>query len=357
LSPRTDSNPARSAAAQTRPQAILRDLTDPGRSMYTDDLEAGLKEPLYENIIIPELFGPIAVHIDLAKARRFAFTQGLDSSTVSGLPDGGPAPVTVPSTIVANDLLQLFTTKYAASKVVGLHTEEELSFLRPVSLGQDVTLEGQYVETYERRGQGHVVMEAEARDLDGAVLVRHRGTEIMRTTPGLVAGRSTASPPRERRVTGEVDGAQPAVVTLGADAATGMPLAPAVVTVSVEQAAVYSRIGEFVRNIHNSLDAARDAGLALPIVQGQQLACHVAHLLANRFGAGWYSGGWMRVRFLKPVTVLDEVTVAGVVHEVEPGSGGTRVNVDVWISSSAGLHVVGWARCTVPAHRRSAFLA
>ena len=37
--------------------AVWRDLTDPRRAEYLDNLEEGLKEPEFDNVQIPEKFG------------------------------------------------------------------------------------------------------------------------------------------------------------------------------------------------------------------------------------------------------------------------------------------------------------
>ena len=56
--------------------SVWRDITDPRRAETTDDLEAGLKEPDFENLEIPESFGPVQELIDDYKIRRFAFETG-----------------------------------------------------------------------------------------------------------------------------------------------------------------------------------------------------------------------------------------------------------------------------------------
>ena len=52
---------------------IWRDITDPRRAEYVDDLEAGLKEPEFENLQIPEHLGPVQEKIDDHKIKRYAF--------------------------------------------------------------------------------------------------------------------------------------------------------------------------------------------------------------------------------------------------------------------------------------------
>lgn len=322
---------------------IGRNLTDPSRAIHHEQLEAGLKEPVYDKIEVPEDFGPVDLLVDDLKIKRFAFVADdfgdwyLKGDSPWGGRIGQPG-------LLANDLLQLFTTRYAASQVVGLHTSEELWWHAPVRLGQSVRLTGRYVDKYEHRGQGSVVMEADARDLDGNLLMHHRGVEIMRTKPSEVGGRGSASSGQGPRVTGEYDHSRGRVKRLSPNVAPGTGLVSIHKEVTFEQMAVFSRLGEFVTNIHNDLATARAAGLDVPIVQGQQQVCYLAELAARAFGAAWFSGGWLKTKFLRPIKALEAIEVSGVVREVENCGRTTIVGLDVWVKDSSGkLATVGWA--------------
>lgn len=319
-----------------------RDLTDPRRASDVDDLEAGLKEPDFDQLAIPEALGPATVVVDDHKIKRFAFTQDdhhawhLDAS-----PFGGRR--VAHASLLGNDLVQLFTTVYAASRVVGLHTEEQLWFDSPAFLDEEVTLAGTYTEAYERRGQGYVVMEATATGADGRSILRHRGVEILRTRPGDVAGRGSATPSdADGRVTGEVPDGAPAFDAKAP--AAGQVLPTLAKTFTTEQAAVFSRIGEYVRNIHNDLALARDGGMRVPIVQGQQQYGAIAELLTRAFGTRFLAGGWLRVKFLKTVDVHEPIAVRGVVTSVDAD----RVHLQVWVRRADGaLSAAGWASAPI----------
>jgi acyl dehydratase len=324
---------------------VFRDLTDPRLAADGRELEAGCKEPVFENLAIPERFGPVTLVVDDHKVKRFAFTQDdhhpwhLDTSPF-GYRIGH-------ATLLANDLVQLFTTVYAASRTVGLHTEEQLWFDSPVRVGERVTLDGAYVESYHRRGQGYVVMEARARGEDGRSILRHRGVEILRTVPGAIAGRSSTNGGvggDARPVTGEVDAALPVARTAGDGLRPGMALPELAKEITAEQASVFSRCGEYVRNIHNDLDIARRGGMPVPIVQGQQQCDLVAELLTRFSGTRWFTDGWLRTKFVRPVAVFEPLRVGGVVHAVHGGAA----ELDVWVRRGDGhLSTVGWARCPV----------
>jgi len=323
-----------------------RDLTDPRLAIDMVDREAGLKEPEFENLEIPEQLGTVRVLIDDHKIKRFAFTQDeygpwyFDDS-----PFGGRIGQ---ATLLGNDLVQLFTTVYAASKVVGFHTEEQMWFDSPAKLGEVVTLSGAYVQSYVRRGEGYVVMEAQAVGEDGRSIIRHRGVEILKTVPGAIGGRATGVP--EKRVTGEVPEGARTIETITADTRVGDVLAPLEKSITFEQTAVFSRLGEYVTNTHNSLAAAREGELAVPIVQGQQQFGLVAQLLVRAFGAGFLTSGWMQVKFLVPVDVFEPLTITGVVTEIAPDDASvTRASLEVWVRRADGrLVTVGWASAAVP---------
>lgn len=323
-----------------------RDLTDPRRAVDTDDLEAGLKEPIFENLEIPEKLGPVTIVVDDHKIKRFAFTQDdfnpwtLDSSPFDGRRIGHAC-------ILGNDLLQLFTLNYAGSKTVGFHTEEQMWFDSPVYLGERVTLSGTYVEAYERRGQGYVVMEANAVGEDGRSIIRHRGVEILRTVPGALAGRGSGTP--DRKVSGELPPDARTVESFGRDSRPGDVLAPLDKTITMEQAAVFSRLGEYVRNVHNDLAIARHGKLRIPIVQGQQQVGVLGEYLTRGFGSHWFTGGWMRVKFLNTLEVFEPFRLTALVTGVETGAEGTKIELEVWIRRlcDGKLTAVGWASCTV----------
>jgi acyl dehydratase len=330
---------------------IGRNLTDPARALRRVELEAGLKEPVYETIEIPERFGPVDVIVDDLKLKRFAFV--VDDFGDWYLKAGPWGPRIGQPGLLANDLLQLFTLRYAPSKVVGLHTVEELWWHRPVVLGTRVRLTGNYTDRYEQRGQGSVVMEAEARDADGQLLLRHRGVEIMRTVPGKVGGRGSTrgASSSERRVTGVYDAALPLLERVTADAVAGQGLAPLRKEVTFEQMAVFSRIGEFVRNIHNDLAKAReDAGLDVPIVQGQQQVCYLAELAARACGRAWFTGGHLKAKFLRPIKAFERVELSGAVHALTREGDTLVADLDLWLRAEDGtLATVAWARCALEA--------
>lgn len=326
-----------------------RDLTDPRAVARGVDHEAGLKEPVFENLSIPEHLGPVTVLVDDHKIKRYAFTQDDHHPWHFGpSPFGGRI---AHAGLLSNDLVQLFTTAYRASRTVGLHTEEQLWFDGPAHLDEEVVLAGTYVDSYTRRDQDYVVMEASATAADGRGILRHRGVEILRTRPGDVAGRNrTGGGGAAGTVDGTFDPDAPTAVAGTPTVRPGAPLPPLHVTITQEQASVFSRCGEYVRNTHSDLAVAREAGLRIPIVQGQQQCGLITGMLTRFFGADLFTGGWLRVKFINPVEVFEPLEVGGAVTAVrEAGPGRLAIDVEVWVRRADGkLSTVGWARAEAP---------
>jgi len=333
----------------TNNEEVWRDITDPRRAEYVDDLEAGLKEPEFENLKIPEQFGPVKEIIDDHKIKRYAFE--LDDYLPWAMeekenPFGNER--IAQAGLLTNDIVQLFTLAYKGSKVIGLHTEAQLWFENPAKMNEVVTLEGKYTDAYEKRGQGYVVLDAAVKGQDNRTIVRYRGIEILKTTPGNIAGRASASP--EKKVTGEVPDNARFVDSITEDVKVGDVLRPLKKTITAEQAAVFSRVGEFVINIHNNLETARKGNLRIPIVQGAQFFCSLAELLTRAFGKDFFTSGWVRAKFISPIKVFEPFEASGIVTSVEElPEGRKKVGLEVWVrrSSDNRLSAAGWASCII----------
>lgn len=89
-------------------------------------------------------------------------------------------------------------------------------------------------------------------------------------------------------------------------------------------------------SIHDDPAAAREAGYAAPIADGEQVLALAARLLCERFGMGFLRGGSIEVAFIKPVyfgtTLVAHARVTAV-------SGGVA-QLDVWVSDQSGEKVM-----------------
>ncbi|MBO0875055.1 MAG: MaoC family dehydratase [Pseudonocardia sp.] len=296
------------------------------------------KEALYELVEIPESFGPVDVVVDDAKIRSYAFAQGDYGSWYFG--DSPFGERIAHPLVFANDLLFLFYEGYDGNTAQGLHTHERLRFVSPVHVGERVTISGGYVDKYERRGQGYVVLKAEARGEDGRLLVEHEGREIMRTVAGDIAGGHRATPSgRVVRAESRSD------LPIAEHAERGLaPLTP-VTGVShrfdQDQMLVFSWAGKGFANVHTSVEKARKSGLDRTIVQAQQQTGAIAESMAAFFGASWFTSGSLDLRFVGPAFVDELLTVRGAVVG-EPTAG--RLELEVWVEKEGGAKTaLGWA--------------
>jgi len=303
--------------------------------------DSGTKDPTFENVEIPEELGPIAVVVDDALIKQYAFC--MDDYHPWHF-DSSPLGTRIAhASLVAQDLLTVYCSKYDRTNGASIHTEEELQFHAPIPIGETVTVTGKYTEKFVRRGTGQVVMEAEARDSNGRLLVSHRGIEIMKIRFGEVMGRGTA-----KEISAKVDPtsldvppAQRAVPGIR----PGTPLVGKTKSLSQAQMSVYSFAGEYEKNFHNDLDIARRDGMDRTMAQGQQTVGYLSEMCTEFFGLEWFTSGWMRAKFLLPVWPNSTLTVEGkVVGEETLDSGQTKVSLEVWVKDQdERLVTVGWA--------------
>ena len=97
---------------------------------------------------------------------------------------------------------------------------------------------------------------------------------------------------------------------------------------------VYS--GVRPRSIHTDPDWARQKGFRTTLAQGMMSTAYVSEMMTRLLGAGFVKGGTMSMAFVKPVYAGDRLTVHGVVKELRPEAGQTRVVVDVWCQNQHG---------------------
>lgn len=307
--------------------------------MQTTKWWTGTKEAVFENIEIPEQFGPFEVVLDERMAKNYAFAQ--DDEAAIALVDEHGAPAVHP-VVLSNELLFLFYANYDGNTAQGLHTHEEMTFHSPIRLGEKITLGGRYVQTYSRRGKGYVVMEAEARGDDGRLLVRHRGTEIMRVRAADVVGRATAPAPA-RPVTGEQRDVEPATAA-SLDLPERTPIVPVTTQISQEQMYVFSWGGRGFSNIHTDAAGARKSGMERTVAQAMQQVGYLSRMLTAFHGPAWITDGHLSVKFIRPFYVEDTVTARGAVLGPVEHDGRQHLETEVWVENQHGEKTaVGWA--------------
>ncbi len=126
-----------------------------------------LKQYAFENIQVGEEFGPVEGVLSELKVKTHAFAvDDYGAWYFQSSPFGGRVGH---PTLLANDILMLFTLGYDMTPPceAGLHARNELEFLRPIFIGQKVTIKGKHTEKYQKRAQSYRILEGQVLDEAG----------------------------------------------------------------------------------------------------------------------------------------------------------------------------------------------
>lgn len=297
------------------------------------------KDPVYENVAVGETFGPTELVLDEFFLKSYAYST--DDYTCMRILDGAIVPGDfVPGAAIVSELMLVFLLVYHPDKVVGLHQREEGEHFRPVRPGERLTLTGKYVAKYEKRGKGYVMLEAEARDESGVLVVRQRSTEVMRVPEGVKVGTGGGTP--ERRISPRPLAAPPAA-RIVRGTAVGTALTPLVKRVRQAQMSVFSGAEIHKQGIHTVRAIARSAGLKDCIAQGMMESCWASEFLTRAFGEAFLASGRHNTTYLSPVYPHDTITCEGVVTGIAATPDGERIEAEYWMRNQDGIvTAVGW---------------
>lgn len=306
----------------------------------------GTRKGNYELAEVGEKFGPYTYPVDDFTVKLFAFCQ--DDYGSWSFSDENPFGRRVAqAACFNNDLLHVFFTHYDPNDVVALHTQEELWFHNPAFVGENVTLTGEYVDKYSKRGKGCIELLSSLVGEDGRKIVTHRGVEITHITGDQLPGKRTA-PVEGDKVTGEFDQSIAPVKKASADIPDGTPLVALEKKTSTYQVQAYSWCGMFFDTIHSSISVAKNSGYDNIVVQGQQQVSYITEMLSRFFGESWYTSGHEKIKILKPSLAGEKLTYQGVVKRKTVEDGKTRLHLHVWGRDSKGdMTVCGWADALV----------
>jgi acyl dehydratase len=116
--------------------------------------------------------------------------------------------------------------------------------------------------------------------------------------------------------------------------AVGQELPALVKEIAQRRIDVYS--GVRPRSIHTDEAWAHEKGFRTTLAQGMMSTAYVSEMMTGLLGAGFVKGGTIAMTFVAPVYADDRLSVHGVVKDVRPEAGGTRVVVDVWCQNQHG---------------------
>ena len=315
-----------------------------------------LKPYTYDNIQVGEEFGPVEGVLSELKLKTHAFAvDDYGAWYFQGSPFGNRIGH---PTLLATDILMLFTLGYDMTPPceAGLHARNELEFLRPIFVGQQVTLKGKHTEKYQKRAQSYRILEGQVLDEAGQPFLRMRATETVGLNPSTPVGRGMSTPPPDA-ITGEVPPGAPTVYQASKWVPVGAVLPSVSKHTTLEQSVAYSGYPfgwveggarAMWYNQHTDPEDAKMHGHSDAVVQGLCSAAYISEMCANFFGPSWLTTGRLSTAFIRPVIVRDTITASGFVKRFEKDGDRNRLWLDVWCKNQRGeLVTVGRASALV----------
>jgi acyl dehydratase len=313
-----------------------------------------LKQYTFDNIEYGEEFGPVEGALNELKLKTHAFAvDDYHDWYFRGSPFG--ARIGHP-TLLATDILMLFTLNYDLATVGGLHAKNEIELLKPIFVGQQVSIRGRHTEKYQKRGQNFRILEGEVLDEAGQPCLRMRATETVGLGAASPVGRSLSSPQPDA-VTGDIPPGAPRVTRASRWVPAGAALPALSKYTTLEQSTAYSGFPHgwadggaraLWVNIHTDPEDARRRGQPDAIVQGLCSAAYISEICTDFFGPSWFTSGRLNTAFLRPVVVRDTITAGALVKRVEDEGDRKRLWLDVWCKNQHGeMTTVGRASALV----------
>ena len=292
-----------------------------------------LKPSEFELVEIGETFGPRPLLVDGHWAKSFAYA--LDDYSpwwFAHSPFGGP--IAMPWAL-AKEMLATFRLRYDPSGAAGLQQKNEVRYHQPVALGSTLALSAKFVEKYHKRGKGYTVLESQARNQAGTLLVSQRSTMIIELPKGVVPKPPTQEAAAQRVVTQWPEHLPPAA-RAHANLVAGTPIMSLVKDLRQGHMSIFSAVADHRINVHNNQEKARRAGFPDCVAQGAMSVCWLSEMLATFFGPEWLRSGWISVVFLHGIFPGERLTCRAVVTEVRDTDKGRELALDIWTENQDG---------------------
>lgn len=202
-----------------------------------------------------------------------------------------------------------------------LHIKQEWDLFHPILVGDTYLCSAFVAERYLRRDRHVIVNEVLLRDLSGRPQARGRAhMAFLRQQPdGMVVDHD-----RERRADRQFPVDQEGAVELMEGELHEL----------TPQLCLAAADGK--DNYHSNATIAREWGFPAVVVQGVFNANIVSALLSRRFGAGWFSGGRMRMSFVNVIWGGDRVRAKVAVRRIVDEEPRQRAEGDAWVEKDDG---------------------
>ena len=132
------------------------------------------------------------------------------------------------------------------------------------------------------------------------------------------------------------------------DLPVGHEFAPVTREMTQERMSVYSdmehsntagpggRLQLAPKNIHNDAEFARKEGFPRTIADGVIVTAWIEAELRDLFGTGYFRGGKLMTKFIKPVFAGDSITIKMTIKDKAPDGPATRINLDILCHNQKG---------------------
>ena len=293
-------------------------------------IESQLSAPLAE-IPAGKYLGERRVEVTPDLIRRFSEgSADFNPSYTGDSPFGGPV---APALIGSHEPWR-FNGWYAPEVRGTLHSKQEWDLFAPIPVGSTYVARAVVAERHLKRERHVIVNEVTLSDEAGRPCARGRTHQsFWRTQPeGLVVDRAREQS-SERRFT---PGLEPIRERIEGDWLTLTP-----------ELCLAATDGK--RNYHSDAEIARQMGFPEVVVQGVFNANIVSALMTRRFGAGWWSGGQMRMSFVNVIWGGDDLRACVAVRELVDEEPNRRALCEAWVEKREGtVTAIGTVSAVVP---------
>jgi acyl dehydratase len=215
-----------------------------------------------------------------------------------------------------------------------LHAKQEWDLFAPIMVGSTYTSRAMVSERYLWRNNRHVIVnEITISDADGRVLARGRTHQsfLQQQPDGFVVDKSREKKEERRFQPGE------GVVVERLDGPIH-ELTPQLCLAAADG----------LQNYHSDAEIASALGFPAVVVQGIFNANVVSALMTQRFGAGWWCGGKLRMSFVNVIWGGDTVRARASLRQVVEEAPRARAECEVWVEKSDGaVSAIGTASAVV----------
>ena len=234
-----------------------------------------------------------------------------------------------------------------------LHTGQELTFRRPVTIGERLTTRARVATSSRRRGFTALAVEIAGIDEAGEVALSGRMTLMVAGAEAEGAG-SIAVPPSVPAVQPAEAATEPrAYSSLGdAEIRAGRELARLSHDITQQRIDRYALASGDYNPIHLDAGFAAQTPFGGTVAHGMLLLAYLSVMLTRAFGERWLNSGSLKIKFRQPGTTGATVATSGRVERVEQGDSVQYAVCSVGLENAGGDTLIsGEARVEIDVKR------